>query len=188
MPSSITLQSAIRIALALMLMQIAVLFWFGQPAICECGFVKLWEGNVGSEGNSQHLSDWYTPSHIIHGILFFFLLGWLFPRLTLGYRFLIALAIEVGWEILENTPMVIEHYRQQALAAGYVGDSILNSVSDTVAMIIGFVLAIRMPLWLAIIIIVALEAITMYVIRDGLALNIINLLYPFEFIAEWQTP
>lgn len=166
--------------------QIAVLTLFNQPAFCVCGEVKLWEGVVSSPGNSQQITDWYTPSHIIHGFIFFALFSFFLPRSSIRTRFLLAVLLEVSWEVIENTPMVIEHYRKQALAQGYIGDSILNSVSDTLAMTLGFFAARRLPVWLAIAIVVGLEVVVMYFIRDGLLLNIINLIYPLEFIAQWQ--
>ncbi|OGG49655.1 hypothetical protein A2763_03165 [Candidatus Kaiserbacteria bacterium RIFCSPHIGHO2_01_FULL_54_36] len=166
--------------------QALVLYLMGQPTICTCGYVKLWEGVVLSSGNSQHLMDWYTFSHIIHGLLFYLGLWYFFPRLSVGMRLLLALGIEIAWEIVENTPVVIDHYRQQALAQGYIGDSILNSLSDTFAMLLGFVLAWRAPLWSTIALGVGLELFVLYMIRDNLALNVINLIYPLEFISKWQ--
>ncbi len=162
------------------------LWYFGQPFFCECGVVKVWEGGVASNGNSQQLADWYTFSHIIHGLLFFGLLSLFARRIPLTYRLLIALGIEVVWEVFENTPWLINHYRQQALAAGYTGDSIFNSLSDNIAMLVGFVMAWRFPVWMSVAFIVAAEVFVAYMIRDGLALNIINLVYPFEFIRLWQ--
>jgi hypothetical protein len=176
----------VYLAFAAITFQVTVLFWFGQPPICECGYVKLWEGVVLSVGNSQHISDWYTFSHMIHGVLFFFIFSALFPRLSIGWRFLIALGLEVGWEILENTPYVINWYRQQALAQGYVGDSILNSVSDTIAMVMGYIAARHISLKTAVIIIVIAELFTLYMIRDSLALNMIGFVFQFDFIASWQ--
>ena len=167
-------------------LQASVLFLFGQPAICECGYVKLWEGVVLSSGNSQHLTDWYTFSHIIHGFGFYALLWFLFPKLPFWKRAVIAVALETGWEIIENTPMVINHYRQQALAQGYIGDSILNSVSDTLAMILGFFMARKLPLWSTLAIVIGLELFTAVTIRDNLTLNIINLIHTFPIISTWQ--
>jgi hypothetical protein len=174
-------------AVLLVALQAVVLYVFGQPAICECGFIKLWEGAVLSSGNSQHVADWYTFSHLIHGFIFYWLLGYFFPRLSMGTRFAIAAGVEVAWEVLENTPWLIDHYRQQALAQGYTGDSILNSLSDTAAMLLGFALAWRLPVWASLTIAVGLEAVALYFIRDGLALNVLNLLYQFEFISAWQS-
>lgn len=167
--------------------QALVLWLMGQPGICECGAVKLWEGVVVGSGNSQHLSDWYTFSHIAHGFLFYWLLGLIFPKLSMGARFAIAMGLEVSWELLENTPMVIDHYRQQALAQGYTGDSILNSLSDTVAMMLGFLAAWRLPVWGSVAAVVGMEAVSLWFIRDGLVLNIVNLLHQFDFISQWQS-
>lgn len=171
---------------AVLLVQAYVLYLFGQPATCTCGYVKFWEGVVQSSGNSQHLTDWYTFSHIIHGFIFYLVLRWSFPQLKVWQRLLLAMGIEVAWEILENTPMVIQHYREQALAQGYVGDSIINSVSDTLAMVVGFFMALRLPLWLVVVIALTLEVFTAYMIRDNLTLNIVNLIYVFPPIASWQ--
>lgn len=172
---------------AFVALQVFVLYMLGQPAICACGYVKVWEGVVASIGNSQHLSDWYTFSHIIHGIVFYAVLRKFFPHLPVRWLLIAALGIEVAWEVLENTPMVINHYRNQALAQGYVGDSILNSVSDTLAMVGGFLLAWRLPVWASVAVVVVLEVFVGYQIRDGLLLNIVNLAYPFEFIERWQS-
>jgi Protein of unknown function (DUF2585) len=166
--------------------QALVLYLFGQPAICACGYVKLWEGVVQSAGNSQHLTDWYTFSHVIHGFLFYLALWWLFPRMSMWKRLLLAMSVEIAWELTENTPMVIQHYRAQALAQGYTGDSIINSVWDTLAMVVGFFMAFRMPTWLIVVIGLGLEIFVVYMIRDNLTLNIINLIHIFPSIATWQ--
>lgn len=172
---------------ALVVLQAFALWVMGQPPLCECGYIKLWEGAVLSPGNSQHIADWYTFSHIIHGLLFYWLLGLIFPRLPVVTRLFVAMGIEVSWEVLENTPMVIDHYRQQALALGYTGDSILNSLSDTVAMAVGFVAAWRLPVWGSVAMALGLEALPLWIIRDGLSLNILNLLHQFDFISRWQS-
>ncbi len=174
------------IGVGLIALQALVLHAFGQPAICECGHVKIWEGAVRSAGNSQHLSDWYSFSHVIHGIIFYFALTYLFPRIPLGVRFLLAMGIEIAWEIAENTPTVIEHYRQQALAQGYTGDSVLNSLSDTVMMLAGFVLAWKLRPAHVVALALVLELFTLSMIRDNLALNILNLIHGFPAIDAWQ--
>ena len=174
-------------AALLVAVQAFALFLFGQPAICTCDYVKLWEGVVLSAGNSQHLTDWYSFSHIIHGILFYALLTYFFPKMSVWARLLFATGIEAAWEILENTPTVINHYREQALAQGYTGDSIINSVSDTLMMMLGFLLARRMAVWAVIALALFLELWVAYEIRDNLTLNIMNLLYQFDFIAAWQS-
>jgi hypothetical protein len=170
----------------LVIIQALVLLWLGQPLICECGYIKIWEGVVLSSGTSQHISDWYTFSHVIHGFLFYALLWFLFPRMPLLWRLLIAMGIEISWEIIENTPWVIDAYREQALAQGYTGDSILNSVMDTLAMVGGFLLARKWPVWLIIAIGLGFELFVGIAIRDNLTLNILNFIYPFEFIDTWQ--
>lgn len=166
--------------------QIAALLWLGQPAICECGFVKFWEGQVFSLGNSQHIADWYTFSHIIHGFLFYGIARFLFPKKSVPFWLLASVLAEVSWEIFENTPMVINHYRQQALAVGYTGDSVLNSVFDALWMVFGFIVAWKVPVKVSVFIIIAMELFVLYWIRDNLILNIINLIYPFEFLNTWQ--
>lgn len=173
-------------ALAILGVQVALLALFGQPWYCACGYIKVWEGVVLSVGNSQHITDWYTYSHIIHGFLFYALFWRLFPHAPVWVRFLLALGLESSWEVLENTPWVINHYREQALAAGYVGDSILNSFSDSVAMLVGFVLAWRLPVWVIVATALILEAMVGYTIRDNLTLNIVNLLYPSDVVSTWQ--
>ena len=166
--------------------QALALYLLGQPAICECGYVKVWESVVLSAGNSQHLADWYTFSHIIHGFVFYLGLWYFFPRMSIGMRLVLAIAIEAGWEVFENTPMIINHYREQALAQGYIGDSILNSVSDTLAMVLGFILAWRLPLWGLVALGIGMELFTGVMIRDGLILNIVGFAYTPDWIANWQ--
>lgn len=174
-------------AAALVGLQVAVLHHLGQPFIAASGRVLLWVGNPFSPDTSQHLTDWYSFSHIIHGFIFFWLLKGLAPRLPLPARLLIAMGIEIAWEITENSPAVIRHYRQQAIAAGYVGDSILNSVSDTVMMSSGFVFASRVRARIVIALALALEIFTACMIRDNLTLNVLGLIAPpIPGIHEWQ--
>jgi len=173
-------------AIALVSLQALVLFLLGQPLIAADGRIKLWEGVVLSPGNSQHITDWYTFSHILHGFLFYGLVWLLFRRQSVGLRFLMCVGLEAGWEILENTPMVIDHYRKQALAQGYTGDSIVNSVSDNVAMMLGFLAAWRLPVWAVVALGLGMEAFVAYSIRDNLTLNVLNLIHGFEAIATWQ--
>lgn len=175
------------IALGIILFQGALLAYFGQPFFCECGEIKIWEGLVHSAGNSQQIADWYTFSHIIHGFIFYLFFSLLFPKSRVLTRLVLSMGLEVSWEIAENTPYVIELYRQQALAAGYTGDSILNSLCDTVAMIIGYVMAHKLSVKFIIGIAIVFELFVGYMIHDNLTLNIMNFIHPVEVITQWQS-
>lgn len=174
--------------LGLVLAHAILLHLMGQPLACECGRLALWYGGPALDPqNSQQFADWYSLSHVIHGILFYGLLTLLFPRLPLSYRIFGAATIEMSWELFENTDMVINHYRQQALAEGYSGDSILNSVGDVVFAAAGALYTSRARVWMSVALIIALELVALYVIRDNLTLNIVQFIHPIDALHAWQT-
>jgi hypothetical protein len=174
------------IALALIALQALVLHTLGRVPICSCGSIKLWQSTVNSSENSQHIFDWYTPSHVIHGVLFYVVLWLVFPKAPVMLRLVAAIGLEVAWEIVENTPTIIERYRAGTISLSYYGDSIVNSVADTLAMIAGFALAARLPVAASVVLVIVFEAFTAYWIRDNLTLNVVMLLYPLDAIRDWQ--
>ena len=174
------------IAIAIIAVMASVELAMGRSPICTCGTVKLWAGQVHGPDNSQHIADWYTPSHVIHGFLFY-LLGWLaLRRNPPGDRLICAVTIEAAWEMLENSPIIINRYREATIALGYTGDSVINSVSDACWMMLGFAIARRAPVWLTVALALGFELLTLVVIRDNLFLNVLMLVAPNDAIRAWQ--
>jgi hypothetical protein len=169
-----------------------ILMAMGRPAICECGTVKLWHGVVQSAENSQHLADWYTFSHIIHGLIFYAgaHLLWrywnLFDGAPTRWALPIAVALEASWELLENSPMIIDRYRSVTASFGYSGDSIVNSMADIGWMVLGFWAASRLPWKVTLALAIAFELMTLAIIRDNLTLNVLMLAWPIDAIKVWQ--
>jgi hypothetical protein len=164
----------------------AIELGMGRHPICTCGTIDLWVGARDSPKTSQMLADWYSLSHIVHGLLFYGLLWLAFRRWPAEWRFVVAVLIEAAWEVTENTPMVIDRYRATTAALGYSGDSVINSMSDILMMALGFLAARKLPVWASIALLIALEAIPLLVIRDNLTLNVWALLAPNPAVQAWQ--
>ena len=158
----------------------------GRHPVCTCGTIDLWVGARDSPKTSQMLTDWYSLSHVVHGLLFYALIWLIARRWPIERRFLIALFVEASWEVIENTPWIIDRYRATTAALGYSGDSVINSMSDILMMAFGFLLARKIPVWASVLLLVALEVIPLFVIRDNLTLNVWALLAPNKALQAWQ--
>ena len=164
----------------------AILLAMGRNPICACGSVELWVGARDSSTTSQMLADWYSLSHVVHGLVFYAAL-WLVARgWRVEWRFIAALIVEAAWEVTENTPLVIDRYRATTAALGYTGDSVINSLSDILMMALGFLAARKLPVWAAVLLLLALEIIPLFAIRDNLALNVWALIAPNRALQAWQ--
>jgi len=177
---------AITAAVLIVAAAAAILLAMGRNPICTCNAIDLWVGGRDSPRTSQMLADWYSFSHIVHGLIFYAALWLIARRWPVQWRFIVALLVEASWEVIENTPMVIDRYRTTTAALGYTGDSVLNSVSDILMMVVGFFVARKLPVWASIALLVVLEVIPLLVIRDNLTLNVWMLLSPDKAVGAWQ--
>jgi hypothetical protein len=183
----IPLRAYTPVVFGIITLQALILLAMGRVPMCTCGTIKLWHGVVNSSENSQHIFDWYSFTHVLHGI-WLYLLTWLvLPRAPVVLRLVLAVFLEGAWEVLENTNFVIERYRASTISLDYYGDSIVNSVSDTFTMMFGFLLARMLPVWSTIAVIVAIELTLGYLIRDNLFFNILMLIYPLDGVKAWQS-
>lgn len=164
-----------------------ILTLLGRIGWCRCGSPAPWSGDIWSSHNSQHLLDPYSFSHFQHGLVFYALL-WLLARrrLAVGARGVLALLLEAGWEVLENTPLVIDRYRTGTISLDYTGDAILNSMGDLLSCGSGYVLAAVAPPLASAFVFLAIEATMLAVLRDSLLLNVWMLLAPSEAVRRWQ--
>jgi hypothetical protein len=161
-------------------------FSMGRLFICKCNEIVAWYPYTNGSGNSQHLADWYSVTHVFHGFLFYILLWVVARKLPARTRLILAVVLEGIWEVFENTSFTIERYRAATIALDYYGDSIVNSLSDIVFMIMGFVLAWRLPAKLSLVLVLVIELGLGILVHDNLTLNIVMLPFPIESVKEWQ--
>ncbi|GAB4428986.1 MAG: DUF2585 family protein [Anaerolineae bacterium] len=175
------------VALAAMLVAtVTILRQQGRLWICECGHIYLWVGDIWSSDNSQHLTDPYSFTHLLHGVVFFWALALLLPRVSLLWRFVIAIGLEAAWEVAENTEFIINRYREATASLGYNGDTIVNSLGDIAMCGLGFWLAWKIGWRWSLLLFVVVELVLTFWIRDSLLLSILMLVYPLDAIKTWQ--
>lgn len=172
---------AVLIAVAVVILRLQGRVWW-----CQAGDLSPWSWEIWSTHNSQHIIDPYSFTHILHGVVEFWLIGLLLPRLALAWRFFIAVFIESTWEVVENTSYVIQRYREATMSLDYFGDSVINSAADILCCALGFWIAWKLRFWKSLGLFVLTELILILTIRDSLIINVIMLLWPIEAIKAWQ--
>ena len=158
----------------------------GRSWWCSCGQPFFWAGDIWSSHNSQHLLDPYAFTHVLHGFLFFWLLSLLLPRRSQLWQLWLAILLEALWEVFENTEFTIQRYRETTAALGYYGDSVANSLSDVAMCGIGFLIAQRLGVFRSLLMFALTEVVLLIWIRDSLLLQILMLIYPIDWLKEWQ--
>ena len=189
-PTSLSLRRILWPGLALSVLLVFTVYFLysqGRTWICTCGTVKLWAGDIWSMAdNSQHIFDPYSFSHIEHGLLFYWLVAWALPRVRLAWRFVVAMTIEAGWEMFENSSAMIQRYNETTISKGYAGDTIINSLSDLALCGVGFWIAHYLGFRLSLVLLILIEVVMILWIRDSMLINIIMLLFPIEALRDWQ--
>lgn len=158
----------------------------GQIWWCACSHFNLWAGDIWSAHNSQHLFDPYSFTHILHGVLFCGVVTWLLPRVPLAWKVTLVIGMEAGWEVLENSQLIIQRYREATIGLGYEGDSIVNSLGDVLCCVTGFMLARQLGWRCSLVLFMIVELTLLFWVRDNLTLNILMLISPVESIKAWQ--
>ncbi len=186
-PQNLSSWLAVASAVAIALIVGVAMRLLGRVWYCACGTPTLFAGEVASMHNSQHLIDWYSFSHFLHGLVFYSILTVSFPKLAVRWRLVVSLAVEAVWEIFENSPIVIDRYREATAANGYTGDSLVNAAGDLLFCVIGFAVARSIGWRWSIVVFIMFELLMVVAIRDNLSLNILMLLWPIDAIRIWQS-
>ncbi|MBK7391824.1 MAG: DUF2585 family protein [Chloracidobacterium sp.] len=179
-------KTPVILCLFVIVVSTVLLVWQGRVWWCQAGDYSPWAWNIWSTHNSQHIIDPYAFTHVLHGVLEFWLIGLVFRRMPLSWRLFIAVLIESTWEVAENSSYIIERYRTVTLSLDYFGDSIINSLADIVCCATGFTIAYKLKFWKSLALFLATEAVLIVWIRDSLLINIIMLIYPIEALKAWQ--
>lgn len=159
----------------------------GRPWWCACRQPTPFSVDVFGPHNSQHLLDPYSLTHFVKGLLCCGLIWLVLPKLPWAWGLVLTTGLEAAWELVENSPYVIERYRTATIAAGYQGGAVVNSLGDIVCSGIGFLVARRVGLWWSAALVVATEIFLLLWIRDNLTLTIVMLFMPLDAIRVWQT-
>lgn len=173
-------------AVVVVLLMIVLMRAQGRLLTCACGYFEIWTSDTCSATNSQQLFDPYSFTHVLHGILFFWLIALVFRRMAPGWQLWLALLLESAWEVFENTRFVIERYRTATAALGYTGDTVVNSIGDLACALLGFWIARRVGMRGSIILFLLVELILILWIHDSLLLQLLMLIRPIEAVKSWQ--